>query len=117
MSSVKSVIKYALGHIRCKLNHLEPSQNVYIGKGVNIVGGVSIKLNDDGEYFGQYYGMNLTQEDEIKEYFIDELWKMNDVPELADITQVMESLTPMNKKDVTSDSLICEFIGNGQFKY
>lgn len=34
-----------------------------------------IKLNDDGEYFGQYYGMNLTQEDEIKEYFIDELWK------------------------------------------
>ena len=48
---------------------------------------------------------------------IDELWKMNDVPELADITQVMESLTPMNKKDVTSDSLICEFIGNSQFKY
>ena len=34
-----------------------------------------IKLNDAGEYYGQYYGMNLTTEDEIKEYFVDELWK------------------------------------------
>ena len=48
---------------------------------------------------------------------IDELWRMDDVPELADITQVMEALAPIAKKYITPDSLICEFIGNGQFKY
>ena len=34
-----------------------------------------IRLNKNGEYYGQYYGMNLTTEDEIKEYFIDAMWE------------------------------------------
>lgn len=48
---------------------------------------------------------------------IEQLREMSDIPELADITEVMEALEPLDKKNVSPDSLICEFIGSGQFKY
>ena len=48
---------------------------------------------------------------------IDQLREMSDVPELADVTEVLEQLVPLDKKDISRDSLICEFIGSGQFKY
>ncbi len=48
---------------------------------------------------------------------IDQLRELNDFPELADVTEVLENLVPLDKKDVSRDSLICEFIGHGQFKY
>jgi uridine kinase len=48
---------------------------------------------------------------------IDQLRELNDFPELADMTEVLENLVPLDKKDVSRDSLICEFIGHGQFKY
>ena len=46
-----------------------------------------------------------------------QLKEMNDVPELEDVTKVLEALEPFSSKLVTPDSLICEFIGNSQFKY
>lgn len=48
---------------------------------------------------------------------IDQLREMSDAPELADVTEVLEQLVPLDKKDIPRDSLICEFIGSGQFKY
>ncbi|WP_298528983.1 uridine kinase [uncultured Ruminococcus sp.] len=48
---------------------------------------------------------------------IDQLREMNDVPELEDAIKVLEALEPLDSKLVTPDSLICEFIGNSQFKY
>lgn len=48
---------------------------------------------------------------------LDKLRELDDAPELADTIAVLEALTPISKKDITPDSLICEFIGNGQFKY
>jgi uridine kinase len=42
---------------------------------------------------------------------------MLDVPEIAESVKVLEQLVPLSKKDISPDSLICEFIGNGQFKY
>ena len=52
-----------------------------------------------------------------RDSLIDQLRELNDFPELADVTQVLEQLVPMDKKDISRDSLICEFIGSGQFKY
>ena len=52
-----------------------------------------------------------------RDSLIGQLREMSDCPELADVTRVLEALTPLDKKDVSRDSLICEFIGNGQFKY
>ena len=46
-----------------------------------------------------------------------QLEDMKDVPEIAETLKVLEKLTPLDKNDITPDSLICEFIGNGQFKY
>ncbi len=48
---------------------------------------------------------------------IKELWAMNYVPELSDVIHVLENLAPIDSSDITPDSLICEFIGNGQFTY
>ena len=48
---------------------------------------------------------------------IDQLREMNDVPELADVTEVLEHTSPLDNKLITPDSLICEFVGHGQFKY
>ncbi|MDE5937213.1 MAG: nucleoside kinase [Ruminococcus sp.] len=58
------------------------------------------------------YEMNVYRND-----LLDELKNMHDVPELADVTEVLENLDPLDKKNITSDSLICEFIGNSIFKY
>ncbi|MDE5853484.1 MAG: nucleoside kinase [Ruminococcus sp.] len=58
------------------------------------------------------YEMNV-----YRDSLLDELKTMNDVPELADVTEVLENLDSLDKKNITPDSLICEFIGNGMFKY
>lgn len=58
------------------------------------------------------YEMNV-----YKESLLDELRTMTDIPELADVTEVLENLDPLDKKYITPDSLICEFIGGGMFKY
>ena len=52
-----------------------------------------------------------------KDDILDKLRELDDAPELADTISVLEKLTSLSKDDVTPDSLICEFIGNGQFKY
>ena len=52
-----------------------------------------------------------------RDSLIDQLRELNDFPELTDVTQVLEQLVPLDKKDISRDSLICEFIGSGQFKY
>ncbi len=58
------------------------------------------------------YEMNV-----YRNSLLTELKSMYDVPELIDVTEVLENLDPLDKKNITSDSLICEFIGNGIFKY
>ncbi len=52
-----------------------------------------------------------------RDSLIDQLRELSDFPELADVTAVLEQLVPLDKKDIPRDSLICEFIGRGQFKY
>ena len=52
-----------------------------------------------------------------RDSLIDQLRELSDFPELADVTQVLEQLVPLDRKDISRDSLICEFIGSGQFKY
>lgn len=58
------------------------------------------------------YEMNV-----YRDSLLDDLKTMNDCPELADVTEVLENLDSLDKKYITSDSLICEFIGGGMFKY
>ena len=58
------------------------------------------------------YEMNV-----YRDSLLDELKNMSDFPELADVTEVLENLDSLDKKNIPSDSLICEFIGNGMFKY
>lgn len=48
---------------------------------------------------------------------LDKLEDMKDVPEIGEIVNVLEQLAPIDRSHITPDSLICEFIGNGQFKY
>lgn len=43
------------------------------------------------------------------------LHEMDDVPELADITEVMENLLPVVEEAVPQNSMVREFIGNGEF--
>lgn len=52
-----------------------------------------------------------------RDSLIDQLRELSDFPELADVSAVLEQLVPLDKKDISRDSLICEFIGSGQFKY
>ena len=42
---------------------------------------------------------------------------MNDIPEIAETLEILEALEPLDAGEIPPDSLICEFIGNGQFKY
>lgn len=58
------------------------------------------------------YEMNV-----YRDNLLDELKAMNDVPELADVTEVLENLDSLDMKYITPDSLICEFTGGGMFKY
>lgn len=48
---------------------------------------------------------------------LSQLGELSDIPEIKECIAVLEQLVPIPKPDVTPDSLICEFIGNGQFKY
>lgn len=58
------------------------------------------------------YEMNV-----YRDSLLGELREMADIPELADVTEVMENLLPINAKNVPRNSLIREFIGGGMFKY
>lgn len=81
--------------------------------------------NGENKYIMPYkhraeYDIDTFMEYELSVYrntIIGQLREMNDVPELADVTRVLEALSPLDNKNITPDSLICEFIGNGQFKY
>ncbi len=48
---------------------------------------------------------------------LDDLRGMSDIPELADVIEVMTALAPLDNELVPKDSLIREFIGKGEFKY
>ena len=50
-----------------------------------------------------------------RDTLIYSLHEMNDIPELADITEVMENLLPVAESAVPQDSMVREFIGNGEF--
>ncbi|MBR4627465.1 MAG: adenylyl-sulfate kinase [Ruminococcus sp.] len=52
-----------------------------------------------------------------RDHLLDQLREMTDVPELAETVKVLEALSPLDNSLVPPESLICEFIGNGQFKY
>lgn len=52
-----------------------------------------------------------------RDHLIEQLREMQDAPELAEAVKVLEALIPLDNAIVPPDSLICEFIGNGQFKY
>lgn len=46
---------------------------------------------------------------------LEKLHEMNDVPELADVTEVMENLLPVDSRAVPVNSMVREFIGDGEF--
>lgn len=52
-----------------------------------------------------------------RDTLMDGLREMSDISELADVTAVMESLSPLDGKFIPKDSLIREFLGKGEFKY
>lgn len=58
------------------------------------------------------YEMNV-----YRESLLGDLREMADIPELSDVTEVMENLLPISCENVPRDSLIREFIGKGEFKY
>lgn len=49
-----------------------------------------------------------------RDLILPQLREMNDVAELRDTIGVFENLSPLAPEYVTPDSLICEFVGNGQ---
>ena len=46
---------------------------------------------------------------------LDKLHEMNDVPELADVTEVIENLLPVESGIIPVNSMVREFIGDGEF--
>lgn len=48
---------------------------------------------------------------------LGELEKMSGEPAVNDIITVLRSLVPLDPSAITPDSLVCEFLGNGQFAY
>jgi uridine kinase len=52
-----------------------------------------------------------------RDYLYESLSEMRDIPVIDEIVRVLEKITPLDNSLITPDSLICEFIGNGQFKY
>lgn len=52
-----------------------------------------------------------------KAFLMDGLKELEDVPEIREILDVLENLYTLDETFVPGDSLIREFIGNGQFKY
>lgn len=52
-----------------------------------------------------------------RDILLEQLGELGDVPELKDTIRVLETLEPIAPQYISPDSLICEFLGNGQFKY
>ncbi|MBO4878077.1 MAG: adenylyl-sulfate kinase [Ruminococcus sp.] len=52
-----------------------------------------------------------------RDALLTELKKLSDIPELQDITSVLEMTAPLDRTLIPPESLICEFIGGGAFKY
>ncbi len=52
-----------------------------------------------------------------REPLIAQLREMTDVPEIAETLEILENIAPIELSIIPSDSLICEFVGNSQFKY
>ena len=52
-----------------------------------------------------------------RDFLLPQLKEMTDVPELSDVIEVLEQTAPLDNKLIPSDSLICEFVGNSEFKY
>ena len=50
-----------------------------------------------------------------RDTLLSSLYDMEDVPELADITEVMDKLLPIAEEIVPYNSMVREFIGNGEF--
>lgn len=50
-----------------------------------------------------------------RDSLLEKLRTMNDVPELADVTGVMENLLSVNEEIVPVNSMVREFIGDGEF--
>ena len=81
--------------------------------------------NGENKYIMPYkhrsdYDIDTFMDYEVSVYrdnLLEQLKDMTYVPEIKEIVTVLESLEPLEKKYVTPDSLICEFIGNSQFKY
>lgn len=52
-----------------------------------------------------------------RDNLMDDLRQMTDIPELADVISVMSSIAPLDSEFVPKNSLVREFIGNGEFEY
>jgi uridine kinase len=53
-----------------------------------------------------------------KRFLAETLRDVSEEAELTDqVCRFLEASVPLNSSNITSDSLICEFIGNGQFSY
>lgn len=66
------------------------------------------------------YDIDTFMEYELNAYrdaLLPQLREMSDIPELEDVITVLENAVPLERSLITPDSLICEFIGDGQFKY
>lgn len=50
-----------------------------------------------------------------RDSLLEKLHEMNDVPELADVTEVMANLLPVDSEIVPVNSMVREFVGNGEF--
>lgn len=52
-----------------------------------------------------------------REPLLDGLLQFGEAADLADALTVLSDAVPLSAENITPDSLICEFIGNGQFMY
>ena len=52
-----------------------------------------------------------------KNFLMDGLREMTDVPEIRELLSVMENVSPLDDDFVPADSLVREFIGSGIFSY
>jgi len=48
-------------------------------------------------------------------FLLDAFRKMADEPIIKEMLDFLENTAPLERKEITPDSLVCEFIGNGQF--
>lgn len=52
-----------------------------------------------------------------KSFFMEHIGELRGIPELGETITVLEKIGQLDTKLIPPDSLICEFIGNGSFKY